>query len=152
MLLEKFTPLVKILHCRRQLRHGQISALLFFFSCFVLFTQFCASFFAVERNLWFIETKCKINCECLQGTSEHHDLKLANAQKKFCPTTGRRFHFLAHANLSLFAELFCEKIAQICQKLPSEWNCFSVCDLCFFSDHANSMLVNWIKRKWRVSK
>ena len=158
----------------------------FFFSCFVLFAQFCALFLQLKE---IFETKCKINWECRHGTPVTTIWNLHMHNIFFCSSTGKQFHFLAHANLSLFAEFFCKNIARNVTKaskqmmlffclwlaffsdyanstplllhnsifllyliLTSEWNCFSVCDLCFFSDHANSMLVNWIKRKWRVSK
>ena len=56
----------------------------------------------------------------------------------FCSSTGKQFHFLAHANLSLFAEFFCKNIARNVTKAFKQMMLFFCLWLAFFLDYANS--------------
>ena len=56
----------------------------------------------------------------------------------FCSSTGKQFHFLAHANLSLFAQFFCKNIARNVTKASKQMMLFFCLWLAFFSDYANS--------------
>ena len=84
------------------------------------------------------ETKCKINWEYRHGTPVTTIWNLNMHNIFFCSSTGKQFHFLAHANLSLFAEFFCKNIARNVTKASKQMMLFFCFWLAFFSDYANS--------------
>ena len=84
------------------------------------------------------ETKCKINWECRHGTPVTTIWNLNKHNIFFCSSTGKQFHFLAHANLSLFAEFFCKNITQNVTKASKQMMLFFCLWLAFFLDYANS--------------
>ena len=84
------------------------------------------------------ETKCKINWECRHGTPVTTIWNLHMHNIFFCSSTGKQFHFIAHANLSLFAEFFCKNLTRNVTKASKQMMLFFCLWLAFFSDYANS--------------